>query len=665
MSLLNLENVTKFYGRQDVLRGAALNINPGELVGLIGPNGSGKTTLLRLILGVESPDAGEVHKAKGLRMGHLPQDLMSFSGRNLLDLVMDTAEEARAVEAELTQVALELEEVSAQTPPDEAALLELTARQGRLMELFENLGGYTLETQARKILAGLGFSESDFQRHVEEFSGGWIMRAVLARLLLAEPDLLLLDEPTNHLDLDSLLWLEGYIQTSPSALLLVSHDRIFINNVVQRIVEIDRGRIISYQGNYDRYLREKEKRLTAEAAAYAGQQERIKQVERFIDRNRVRKDRAKQVQSRIKMLEKMDKLAPPAQKEKIKFSFTQPVRSPETLAELAGVTKSFGQNILYHDLDMAVRRGDRIAFLGPNGAGKTTLMKLLAGKTDFQAGTRRVGEGVTLSYFAQFQLEELNPYQSVLEELGTVAGDLTAGRLRSILAGFLFRGDDVSKKVSVLSGGEKTRLILAKIMLSGPNLLLLDEPSNHLDIPGREMLEQALTQYQGALCLISHDRHLINAVANKVLVIRQGRVEVLPGNHADYLSMWRERLEAESDSAQSRPEIEKTPAKGLTRAEREARKKAEAHARQRLYRLKAPLIKEIESLEKRLDEMGARLSEVSAVMAAPETYQDSERFKGLNLEYARLKAEMEGTTAAWEKAALKLEEIEAGLRESD
>ncbi|MDY6850524.1 MAG: ATP-binding cassette domain-containing protein [Thermodesulfobacteriota bacterium] len=665
MSLLNLENVTKFYGRQDVLSGAMLNINPGELVGLIGPNGSGKTTLLRIILGIESPDAGEVHKAKGLRLGHLPQDLMSFSGKNLLDLVMDTAEEARAVEAELAQLAMDLEDISAQTPPNEEALLELTARQGRLMELFENLGGYTLETQARKILAGLGFTEKDFKRPVEEFSGGWIMRAVLARLLLAEPDFLLLDEPTNHLDLDSLLWLEGYLQTSPSALLLVSHDRIFINNVVQRIVEIDRGRIISYQGNYDRYLGEKEKRLTTEAAAYAGQQEKIKQVERFIDRNRVRKDRAKQVQSRIKMLEKMDKLAPPAHKEKIRFSFARPVRSPETLAELAGVTKSFGQNILYHGLDLTIRRDDRIAFLGQNGAGKTTLMKLLAGKTGFQAGTRRISESVILSYFAQFQLEELNPHQTVLEEVGAVAGDLTTGRLRSILSGFLFKGDDVFKKVTVLSGGEKTRLVLAKIMLSGPNLLLLDEPSNHLDIPGREMLEQALTQYQGALCLISHDRHLINAVANKVLVIRRGGVEVLPGNHDDYLRMWRQRLEDGSGPAESQPEIEKKSVKGLTRAEREARKKAEAHARQRLYRLKAPLIKEIESLEKRLDGVSARLDEVSGIMAEPETYQDAERFKGLNLEYNRLKAETEETTKAWEKAALKLEEIEAGLKESD
>ena len=456
MSLLNLENLTKYYGRQDILRNATGFINAGERVGLIGANGAGKTTLLRLILGQESPDEGSVHKAKGLRLGHLPQDLMTFSGQTLLEMVMDTAEEIRAIDAELAQVNLELEEISKGFVNNEPVLLELTNRQSHLMELFENLGGYTLETQAEKILAGLGFSEMDFGRPVEEFSGGWIMRGVLARLLLAEPDILLLDEPTNHLDMDSLLWLENYVQSCPSALLLVSHDRVFLNNVVQRILEVDRGAINSYQGNYDRYLLEKEKRLATEAAAFAGQQERVKQVERFIDRNRVRKDRAKQVQSRIKMLEKMDKLEPPPSPGKqLSFSLPQPSRSPENLIELTGVHKAYGANRIYQNLDLTIRRNDRVAFLGHNGAGKTTLMKLLAGATDFQAGTRRVAEGVVISYFAQFQLEELNPNRTVLEELDTVAGDLLPGRLRTILGSFLFRGDDVFKKVAVLSGGEK------------------------------------------------------------------------------------------------------------------------------------------------------------------------------------------------------------------
>jgi len=429
--------------------------------------------------------------------------------------------------------------------------------------------------------------------------------------------------------------------------------------VVRRIVEIDRGQLVSYAGNFENYIKEKEKRLALQAAAYAGQQEQIKQVERFIERNRVRKDRAKQVQSRIKMLEKMDKIEPPPQRGKLSFSLPRPTRSPENLIELIGITKRYGSKTVYSDLNLSVRRGDRIAFLGPNGAGKTTLMKLLAGTTDFQAGTRRVGEGVLLSYFAQFQLEELNPERTVLEELDTVAGDLSPGRLRSILGSFLFRGDDVFKKVAVLSGGEKTRLILAKIMMVGPNLLLLDEPSNHLDIPGRDMLEQTLREYQGTLCLISHDRHLINAVANKTLLVRQGGFEIFPGNFRDFQEVWQRRLAAEAEEASTPVESPKVQTKSETRAEREARKKAEAQVRQRLYQAKAPLRQEIERLEARQAELGSKLDRIAEALADTTTYQDPERLKALNLEYAELKTEMDQTVRAWEEAALRMEEIEA------
>ena len=668
MSLLTFSDVKKFYGRQDVLKGGAFNVNPGERIGLIGANGAGKSTALRIIQGVESPDSGEVHRAKGLRMGFLPQDLMTFSGRVLLELVMDTADDIRAIEEELRLIALEIEDISAGQEPDQELLLELTNRQGRLLERFDALGGYTLETEAKKILHGLGFTETDFSRPVEEFSGGWIMRAVLARLLLAEPDILLLDEPTNHLDLDSLLWLENYLKTCPSALILVSHDRVFLNNVVQKIVEVDRGEIIAYTGNYDRYLVEKEKRLATEAGAYATQQERIKQIERFIERNRVRKDRAKQVQSRIKMLEKMDKMEAPVQAKKtLKFSLPPASRTPEILLELSDIEKRYGDHVIYQNLDFSVRRDERIAFLGANGRGKSTLMKLAAGTADFQDGTRRVGDGVIISYFAQFQLEQLDPNRTVLEELDTVAGDMSQGRMRTHLASFLFREEDVYKKVSVLSGGEKTRLILAKIMLVSPNLLLLDEPSNHLDIPGRDMLEKALQSYTGTICLISHDRGLINAVANKVLIIKDKKVETFPGNYNDYLELWAPRLEeqvAGTEPGEITETIEiqsRAQARTETRAEREARKRAEAQNRQRLHQLKAPLEKEIQALELRLTELGRRLDEISGALASPETYQNQEKTKALNLEYADLKAENENVTAAWEEAALKLEEIETDL----
>jgi len=659
MALLSLQDITKFYGRQDVLDKVSFQINSGDRVGLIGPNGAGKSTILKIILGRETPDTGEVHKVKRLRIGYLPQDLLDFTGQTVMNMVLDAAREAKEVEAELREVTLELDELTAAKSPDREALMELASRQSRLLDLFESLGGYTLEPQAARILKGLGFSEADFTRPVEELSGGWIMRAALARLLLAGPDLLLLDEPTNHLDVESLLWLEGYLKTCPSALILISHDRAFLNNVVERILEIEEAEVIGYVGNYDRYVEEKDKRQELQTSSWANQQEKIKQMERFIERGRVRASTARRVQSRIKALDKIERVkAPASQTKTIRLTLPQPARAPERLVELEGVTKAYGDDVIYKSLNLTIRRGDRIAMLGVNGAGKTTLMRLLAGRTDYQAGSRRQGEGVTPAYFAQHQLEELNPNLTVLEELATVAGDQTTGRLRSILAGFLFREDDVFKKVSVLSGGEKTRLILAKIMITAPNLLLLDEPSNHLDIPGREMLEQALVQYKGTICLISHDRRLIDAVANKIAVVDRGGVEVFPGNFEDYRAIWQARHETGINGLKMTEASDNHSAPKLSRAEREAIKKAEAEARQRLYRMKKPLMDEVESLERRLDDLNARLEEISADLALPETYQDQERSRTLNLEYSRLKAEYEQTTEAWEAAALKLEEIE-------
>ena len=665
MSLITLQNITKLYGHQDVLKQASLQLNAGERIGLIGPNGAGKTTLFRIILGQEHPDSGQVFLAKGLRLGHLPQDVTRFSGNTVLGLVMDTAAETRAVEQELEAVTEALQAASGRKMEDDE-LLELTRRQSHLFELFQHLGGYELEARAGKILVGLGFAEADFGRPVEEMSGGWIMRAALARLLLAEPDVLLLDEPTNHLDMDSLLWLEGYLKNCPSALLLISHDRTFLNNVVGRILEVEHGVVTAYAGNYNEYQQEKEKRQAAQAAAYANQQERIKQVERFIERNRIRASTARRAQSRIKMLEKMERIQPPLQAETAVFSLPPAPRAPHQLVSLTNVTKAYGDRVVYRDLDFTVHRGDRIAILGPNGTGKTTLLRLLAGVTDLQGGERRVSSGVVLSYFAQHQLEDLREDLTVLEELSQVAGpDLSVGGLRNILAAFLFQGDDVFKKVAVLSGGEKTRLILARMMLANPNLLLMDEPSNHLDIPGREMLESALKRYSGSLCLISHDRRFINAVANKTAMIWQGQVEIFPGNFDDFQNVWQDRLATGGQAAPGRlPSVDESSGR-RSRAEMQAKKRAEAVQRQELYRLKAPLMEELARLEARLAELGKKLDEVTADLAAPENYQDQDRSRELNREFRRLRDENEKATAAWERAALRLEALEAAQASPD
>ena len=666
MSLIVLKDITKFYSQQDVLKSANFQISAGERVGLIGPNGAGKTTLFRLILGLESAQSGEIHKSKSLRIGYLPQDILTFAGKTVLELVMDTAEETRAVENELEEVAQEIEEASKAASLDEAALLELTQRQSHLFELFEVLGGYQLESRASKIIEGLGFPAADFHRRVDELSGGWIMRAALARLLLSEPDILLLDEPTNHLDIDSLLWLENYLKQCPSALLLISHDRMFLNNVIERIVEIDRADIVNYACGFDEYLVEREKRGAVQAAAYANQQERIKQIERFIERGRVRKSTAKRVQSRVKTLEKIERIEAPATKPKtIKLTLPPAPRPPQTLIELSGVSKSYGQKTIYRNLDFSIHRGDKIAFLGVNGAGKTTLMKILAGAIEFEAGERHVGPNTILSYFAQHQLEELNEHLTVLEEISSVAPDQATGRLRTILGSFLFREDDVFKKVAVLSGGEKTRLILAKIMLTGPNLLLLDEPSNHLDIPGRDMLEQALKQFQGCICFISHDRSLINSIANKVALVRDGKIEIFPGNFNDFYHIWEDRLKLDVTRNIYHVPAEKAPGARLSRVEREARKRAEAEYRQRLYTEKAPLEEELKNLESSLTNVGERLHGLDHELSKPEVYQSPEKSKTLNQEYGQLRARREELTAAWEDILGKLTAIEERIEQSE
>ncbi|MDR1045888.1 MAG: ATP-binding cassette domain-containing protein [Candidatus Adiutrix sp.] len=662
MALISFSEVSRFYGRQDVLTGVTLSLNAGQRVGLVGRNGAGKTTIIRLIMDQESPDSGTITRARGLRLGYLPQELPGRRGLSLLELVMDTAEEFREVERELAEAGEELARKSAAGAEAEE-LMELARRQGRLMHLFESLGGWEKEAEAKKILSGLGFAESDFSRDLSQFSGGWMMRGVLARLLLASPDLLVLDEPTNHLDLDSLLWLEGYLKNSASALLLVSHDRVFLNNVVHRIIEVRQGRAHSYQGNYEQFLLEKEQRLITEAAAFENQRERIKQIEKFIERNRVRASTARRAQSRLRMLEKMDLLAPPEGLEDQNFHFRlpKPARGPDQVAELIGVSKKYGQVEVYRDLNLRLRRGDRLALIGPNGRGKSTLLKMLAGLEPVSGGVRRLGQGLKPGYFAQFQMDSLNPAHTLLEELATVAGDLGQGPLRSVLGAFLFSGEDVFKKVAVLSGGEKARVALAKIMLGAPNLLLLDEPTNHLDIPGRQMLEDALADFEGTLVLISHDRHLINSLCRSVGVIESGRLEVFPGDYDDYQSMWL-KGPAETGQRAPRPDLGEgaggdQPDEIRAESKKESRKQ-EAQARKELSARRRPLKKLVEDSERRLAEIAGRRDELGRLMADPATYQDGEKARAINREFQALTEESRELEKSWEEAMTALESLE-------
>ncbi len=660
--MIALHQVYKSYGSQNVLEGVSLQVSPGERIGLVGPNGAGKSTILGLFLGRVEPDRGEVFRAKNLRMGYLPQELIQLSGRTVLELAMDTGDRLGQLEAELEEVHRRLA-----AGPSGQEQEELLARQGQLLTIFEGLGGYDLEARARKVLAGLGFDPGDMERDVGQLSGGWLMRAALARILLSAPEVILLDEPTNHLDLESLIWLEGHLASSPASLVLVSHDRAFLDKVVTRIVEVERGRLYTYGGNYSHYRRQRRLRLKAQEKAYLAQQEEIRRMQDFIDRNRSRKDRARQVQARLKALEKMERLEPPGQDEEIHFELPPVQRSAKVVVELVGVDLAYGEKVVYRGLDFVVKRGDRLALLGRNGAGKSSLLKLLAGGVAPSRGRRLVGGRVKMGMFSQHALQDLDPDNHVLGELATVAGLMPVSRQRSLLGAFLFKGDEVFKKVRVLSGGERGRLVLAKLLVSAPNFLLLDEPTNHLDITSRRVLEEALRQYQGTLVLISHDRRLINAVANQVAYVDQGRVTLLPGNYDDFYRLWKKRLKKGSatpepgpQAAPSRgdgPEGKGKPQSG-PRRKSARRKRAEAEARNRIYRRLKPLRDKLAALEARVEQAQAELDRLVQEMVDPGAYGDARRWAELSRAHDKAKARVERLTGQWEELALELEEKE-------
>ena len=648
--MISFDKVSKSFAKQDILLDCSFQVNSGERIGIIGANGSGKSTVFRLLMGLEHPDQGQITKPKNLRLGYLPQDVLQFHGKTVLDQVMDVAEEVLAIETELSLLTDLLEQAL-----PEAELARTAVRQSRLLEEYQRLGGYDLEARARKVLSGLGFSDEDMHRPVEEMSGGWAMRVALARILLAEPDLILLDEPTNHLDLESLVWLEEYLVQTPSSLMLVSHDRVFLDNVVHKLLELENGQITSYPGDFQRHLEEKEKKIHSQWSAYNHQQEQIRQIKRFIDRNRARKDRARQVQGRIKMLDKMDLIKPPTSPDRFSFTFPLPSRAPKVVLELKKVTKSYGERAVFNDMDLSIQRGDRVALLGPNGTGKTTLVKLMAGVIDPDRGQRFLGSGVNIAYFAQQQLELLNPQQTVLESLSSVAGDMGQSRLRTLLGGFLFRNQEVDKRVSVLSGGERSRLLLCQILVQQANFLLLDEPNNHLDIQGRRVLEEALQAYGGTICLVSHDRHLINAVANKVFVLTNGKAETFPGNYDDFQAIWKERLQ--SPEFETKPPSTLSDTTAVSKKNKE-QKRVEATWRNELSRMKAPLAQRVADLEQTIEGITSRLEEINHLLAQPDTYGNGTDVGQLNREYTGLKSSLEELNRQWEEVAIELEALE-------
>jgi ATPase subunit of ABC transporter with duplicated ATPase domains len=537
--MIAFQGVSKQYGRQVLFVEGAFQIDPGQKVGLVGPNGAGKTTVFRLILGEESPDEGEVSVPRRMSIGYYRQDMGEMSGRSVLD-------EAIAGSGELGALHHELEELQhAMADPERAGELDaILERFGHVQDAYQQGGGYDLESRAREILHALGFADAQVDDDVGALSGGWKMRVGLARILLGRPDVLLLDEPTNHLDIESILWLEAFVRDYPGTVLMTCHDKDFMNRVVDRIIEIDGGEFTDYTGDYDFYLRE---RAVAEAnreAAYSRQQSMLAKERRFIERFSAHAAKAAQVQSRVKKLEKIEMVELPRRRKVVEFRLRTPPRSGEDVLQLRGVRKAYGERVVYDDFDFGIRRTERWCVMGANGAGKTTLLKMVAGATAPDAGQVRLGAGLKVGYFAQQALDLLDPAHSVFEQIQRDFPGEGQGVLRNLLGAFQFSGSDVDKPVRVLSGGEKSRLVLARMLFDPPNFLILDEPTNHLDLETKQMLVAALAEFEGTMLFVSHDRTFLKGLSNRVLVLRPGDGNGVPAQPPfEYLGPYVEYVE--------------------------------------------------------------------------------------------------------------------------
>lgn len=632
--MLSISGLAKAFAGRILFEDVSLQVSRGDRIGLVGPNGAGKSTLFSLVLQRESPDAGEISLQRGMRLGYLPQETVSPTGQTVLELATGNG-------------------VPHPTDQEEpGASLDLEAAAGEL-------ASYEQEPKAKKVLRGLGFRESDFDRPCRELSGGWIMRAHLARLLVQEPDVLMLDEPTNHLDLDALLWLQGFLKNYAGAILLISHDREFLNQLVGSIVEIRQGRLWRYRGNYDAYLEQRAAQEEQLLAAYKNQQREIAQLMRFVERFRAKNTKASQAQSKLKQIERMEKIEAPAQDEaEIDFRFPQPQRSGLKVITLQEVHQSYGSVAVYRGLNFQAERGQRIVLVGPNGSGKSTLLKLLAGVVPFQSGQRELGYNVRLGYFAQHRVENLNLQRTVLEEALDTPQRVSEQFVRTVLGCFLFRGDDVFKRVSVLSGGEKTRLALVKLLLDPPNLLLMDEPTTHLDMASIEALVAALEQYQGTLIFISHDVYFIRAIANHVVQVRSGQLTHYPGDYQYYLDKTA-ALQA-ADPSPAGVDGKARPSLGDDRPSQRAKeqRRSEAEQRQVRYQERKAHQARVGTLESQITQLEQRQASLTAELEDPATYDKPGRAAEITRELPEVIAQLNELNQAWETAALKLAELE-------
>ena len=638
--MLSLNNIAVFFGERTLFKDVSLAIGPHDRIGLVGPNGSGKTTLLRSIAGLHRPDKGAVEKAGYVTVGYLPQEGIAASGKTLYA----EAETAFAHVLEVGERLSEVQQKLAHLPHDHEDYPELVEIMGELQHRFEEMDAYRIKSKIEEVLMGLGFPTTDFGRMTEEFSGGWQMRIELAKLLLQEPSVLLLDEPTNHLDIESQQWLEDHLKAYDGSVILVSHDRAFLDELTTRTLALDPGRAEEYTGNYSSYVEQSALRREQQGRAIANRQKFMEKETRFIERFRYKSSKASQVQSRIKRLEKMESLEMDTTSERLRFTFPTPPPSGRVVLELLNVDKRYGSLRLFSDLDCRIERGERIAVVGVNGAGKSTFARILSGNEAIDGGERKVGHSVSISYYAQHQAEELNLQKTVLEVVDEVAEGPIRTQLRNLLGSFLFHGDDVFKKVSVLSGGEKSRLALAKMLLRPANLLIMDEPTNHLDMQSKAMLQSALASFEGTLVVVSHDRSFLDPIVNTVLEFAPGKVR----RHIGTVSEFLERKRKADGKPVSVSHVEKHNIKERKRLEAEQRKEQHKHLE--------PLKKKLRKLEEDIQRWELRKKDLEGMMAN-ERFYHREDVRERTSEYGELQRSLEKGYADWDQLSSEMTEV--------
>jgi ATP-binding cassette, subfamily F, member 3 len=654
--MLTISEITKAFGGRTLFENVSLQINREDRIGLVGPNGAGKTTLFSLILGAEAPDKGTVALQRNVVVGHLPQESAPVGDETVIEL-------ATAIHPDFTRIRSALkEQARLEAEGDHAGG---GGSEDKLKADFEAFGGFRVEARAKQILAGLSFRERDFDRPLKEMSGGWVMRAYLARLLVQEPEILMLDEPTNHLDLEALLWFQDYLKRYPGAVLMISHDRSFLNQLVATVVEIRHGSLIRYRGNYEDYLVQRKAKEEQHQAAYDNQQREIARLMAFVDRFRAKNTKAAQAQSKLKQIERMELIEAPLNAEQtIHFRFPQPARSGRRVIRLTNVDHAYGQTVVYQGMEFEAERGQRIVLVGPNGAGKSTLLKLLAGVIPVQSGTHELGHEVRAGYYSQHRTEDLDPNATVLEEALDTPQRVTEQSVRTILGSFLFRGDDVFKKVRVLSGGEKSRLALVKILLNPPNLLLMDEPTTHLDMPSIDALVNALSQYEGTLIFISHDVYFIKAIGTHVVHVDTGKLTHYPGGYDYFLQKSAaDGARAAVAGAEVAARAPAKPEPGRPSIKLKDQKRFEAEQRQIRYKQRKGLQQSVDALEAKIAQFEKRQAELTSELEDQGTYEKPGQAVKINRELMEVQDKLEEVSAQWEKLGTELAELDASWSE--